>query len=78
MLTKSNDPQDAIGLRIMLVQVEAEFQGKPCKAVRIRKPPALRAAEAPKPPPNTPKAEPAKRSRSRKTTAEELDDNIPY
>jgi len=73
MITKSKSPQDAIGLRIMLVQVEAEYQGKPCKAMRIRKPPALGGAEAPKPQPTT-----AKRSRPRKTTAEELNDDIPY
>jgi hypothetical protein len=73
LLTKSNDPADAIGLRIMLVQVEAEYQGKPCKALRIRKPPALGgAAEQSKP-------DPAKRGRTRsKPTAEDLNDSIPY
>jgi hypothetical protein len=80
MLSKSRNPADAIGLRVMLVQVEAEYQGKPCKALRIRKPPALGGSEGPQPqqkPP--PKPEPTKRGRARgKTAAEELDDSIPY
>ena len=46
MLSKSKNPADAIGLRVMLVQVEAEYQGKPCKALRIRKPPTLGGAAA--------------------------------
>ena len=76
MLTKSKNPADAIGLRVMLVQVEAEYQGKPCKALRQKAAGAraCRGAEAATPP----KPEPAKRSRPRKTTAEEPDDNIPY
>jgi hypothetical protein len=51
MLTKSKNPADAIGLRIMLVQVEAEYQGNPRKAIRIRKPPAAgeTAPQQPKP-----------------------------
>jgi hypothetical protein len=40
LLSKSKNPRDAIGLRVTLVQVEAEYQGKPCKALRIRKPPS--------------------------------------
>ena len=52
MLTKSKNPADAIGLRIMLVQVEAEYQGNPRKAIRIRKPPgAGEAASQPQPKP---------------------------
>lgn len=78
MLSKSKNPADAIGLRVMLVQVEAEFQGKPCKALRIRKPPTLggpTAAELPE----RPKPGPARRGRppGKKTLAEELDDDIP-
>lgn len=78
LLTKSNDPQDAIGLRVMLVQVEAEYQGKPCKALRLRRPPAL-GGRATAEQSEQPKPEPAKRSRPRgKTVAEELSDDIPY
>ena len=40
MLTRSKNPADAIGLRVMLVAVEAEYQGKPCMALRLRRPPA--------------------------------------
>ena len=29
MLTRSKDPADAVGQRVMLVAVEAEYQGKP-------------------------------------------------
>jgi hypothetical protein len=36
----SNSPADAVGMRIMLVAVESEYAGKPCLALRIRKPPA--------------------------------------
>jgi hypothetical protein len=78
LLSKSKNPRDAIGMRVMLVQVEAEYQGKPCKALRIRKPPALggpAAAEAPE----RPKPGPASRGRSpsKRTLAEEMDDSIP-
>src|SRR5262245_16209156 len=48
LLSKSKNPRDAIGLRVMLVQVEAEYQGKPCKALRVRKPPAPGRAPAKK------------------------------
>jgi hypothetical protein len=48
LLSKSKNPRDAIGMRVTLVQVEAEYQGKPCKALRIRKPPALGRAPAKK------------------------------
>ena len=62
-MSKSKNPADAIGMRVMLVQVEAEFQGKPCKALRIRKPPTLGGAAAAEPPPTaesgTGKARPA-------------------
>jgi hypothetical protein len=56
MLTRSKNPADAIGHRIMLVAVEAEYQGKPCMALRLRRPPA--AGETvlqpqPKPAPKT-------------------------
>lgn len=40
MLTRSKDPADAVGQRVMLVAVEAEYQGKPCMALRLRRPPA--------------------------------------
>jgi len=40
MLTRSKNPADAIGQRVMLMAVEAEFQGKPCMALRLRRPPA--------------------------------------
>jgi hypothetical protein len=78
LLSKSKNPRDAIGMRVMLVQVEAEYQGKPCKALRIRKPPALggpAAAESPE----RPKPGPASRGRSpgKRTLAEEMDDSIP-
>jgi hypothetical protein len=79
MLSKSKNPRDAIGLRVMLVQVEAEYQGKPCKALRIRKPPTLggpAAAESPE----RPKPGPAKRGRppGKKSAGEDLNDEIPY
>jgi hypothetical protein len=76
-LTKSNEPQDALGLRVMLVQVEAEYQGKPCKALRLRKPPALGGAAEP---PKQPKPDPAKRGRAsgKKSAGEEMHDDIPY
>jgi hypothetical protein len=51
MLTRSKDPADAVGQRVMLVAVEAEFQGKPCMALRLRRPPAVgeTAPQQPKP-----------------------------
>jgi hypothetical protein len=49
MLTRSKNPADAVGQRVVLVAVESEFQGKPCMALRLRRPPALGAAtEQPK------------------------------
>jgi hypothetical protein len=79
MLSKSKSPADAIGLRVMLVQVEAEYQGKPCKALRIRKPPTLGGPAAAEPP-RQPKPGAAKRGRppGKKTLAEDMDDDIPY
>jgi hypothetical protein len=63
---------------VALMQVEAEYQGKPCKALRIRKPPAREETPA-QPQPKPAKADAPKRSRPpRKTLAEELDDEIPY
>ena len=41
MLTRSKNPADAVGQRVMLVAVEAEYQGKPCMALRLRRPPAV-------------------------------------
>ena len=38
-MTKSKNPTDAVGLRVMLVAVPATFQGKPCMAIRIEPPP---------------------------------------
>ena len=55
MLTKSKNPADAVGLRIMLVQVEGEYQGKPCKAMRIRK-----LETVPQPQPRPAKRKPSK------------------
>ena len=49
MMTKSKDPTDAVGLRVMLVAVPATFQGKPCMAIRIqplRPEPPSRAVQA--------------------------------
>src|SRR5262245_63464995 len=40
MLTRSKDPADAVGQRVSLVALEAEYQGKPCMALRLRRPPA--------------------------------------
>jgi hypothetical protein len=80
MLTKSKNPADAIGLRIMLVQVEAEYQGKPCRAIRIRKPPALGTSEAPEPHPERPQPASTKAAK-RKPTSPGDDmggDGIPY
>jgi hypothetical protein len=79
LLSKSKNPADAIGMRVMLVQVEAEYQGKPCKALRIRKPPTLGGAAAAEPPPQQPKPGAAKRGRppGKKTLAEDMDDDIP-
>ena len=54
-LTRSKNPNDAVGQRVRMVAVEAEFQGKPCMALRLRRVPA-----------------------ARKSTGEELDDNIPF
>jgi hypothetical protein len=78
LLSKSKNPRDAIGLRVMLVQVEAEYQGKLCKAIRIRKPPALVGPAAAEPP-ERPRSGSAKHSRppGKKTLAEEMDDSIP-
>ncbi len=39
LLTRSKNPADAVGQRVMLVAVEAEYQGKPCMALRLRRPP---------------------------------------
>ena len=79
MLSKSKNPADAIGLRVMLVQVEAEYQGKPCKALRIRKPPTLGGAAAAD---AAAAAETwgrqAGRPPGKKTLAEDMDDDIPY
>lgn len=77
MMTRSKNPKDAIGLRIMLVQVEAEYQGKPCKAIRIRTPPALGATTAQKPQPG-PSPATGKRGKPRKSTGDEISDSIPY
>jgi len=73
LLSKSKNPRDAIGMLVTLVQVEAEYQGKPCKALRIRKP-ALGGPTAAEPP-ERPKSGPAKHSRppGKKTLAEEID-----
>jgi hypothetical protein len=78
LLSKSKNPADAIGLRVMLVQVEAEYQGKPCKALRIRKPPTPGGAAAAAPP-RQPKPGAAKQGRppGKKTLAEDMDDEIP-
>jgi len=66
-LTRSKDPEDAIGQRVRLVAVEAEFQGKPCMALRLRRIPSEPAAGS------------ARRARPPgKTTGEDLDDNIPF
>src|SRR5262245_44203028 len=62
LLSKSKNPRDAIGMRVMLVQVEAEYQGKPCKALRIRKPPTLGGPTAAEPP-HRPKSGPARHGR---------------
>jgi hypothetical protein len=71
MLTKSKNPADAIGLRIMLVQVEAEYQGKSCKAMRVRKPPTADESQ-PKPAPKAAKRKPSK-------AGDDMDgDRIPY
>jgi hypothetical protein len=55
LLTKSKNPADAIGLRIMLVQVPGEYQGRPCNTMRIRKPET----------PPQPQPKPAKRKSSK-------------
>ena len=56
MMTKSNNPADAIGLRVMLVAVPATYQGKPCMAIRIQPPPSATAA------PPKPAARPARQN----------------
>ena len=68
MMTKSKDPVDAVGLKVQLVAVEAEFQGKPCMALRIR--PSKPAASSPAP---------GKRGKSpgKKSVAQDTDDSIP-
>jgi hypothetical protein len=51
LLTRSRDPADAVNERVRLVAVEAEYQGKPCMALRLRRPPAAdeTAPQQPKP-----------------------------
>jgi hypothetical protein len=51
LLTRSRDPADAVNERVRLVAVEAEYQGKPCMALRLRRPPAPdeTAPQQPKP-----------------------------
>ncbi|XIA62131.1 hypothetical protein ACFIOY_20920 [Bradyrhizobium sp. TZ2] len=63
LLTRSKDPADAVDQRVMLVAVEAEYQGKPCMALRLRRPPTLGAPETalqsqPPPAPKTAKRKP--------------------
>jgi hypothetical protein len=71
MLTRSKNPADAIGQKVMLVAVEAEFQGKPCMALRLRRPPAI-GETAPQPAPKATKRKPAK-------AADDMGgDGIPY
>jgi hypothetical protein len=45
MLSGSKNPQDAIGLRVLLIQGEGEFQGKACRTIRIRRAPTKRQAQ---------------------------------
>lgn len=52
LLTHSKNPADAAVQRVMLMAVESEFQGKPCMALRLRRPPAIgETAEQPQPAP---------------------------
>ena len=73
MMTRSKNPADAIGQRVMLVAVEAEYQGKPCMALRLRRPPAG-GEPTPQTSPKSPNLEPPKRRPRGKTVAEEPDD----
>ena len=76
LLTRSKNPADAIGQRVRLVAVEAEFQGKPCMALRLRRPPA-RSAEAA----CSRRRQPARRPAKRKPPKPDDDmggDGIPY
>ncbi len=82
-MTKSKDPADAVGLRVMLVAVPATFQGKPCMAIRIRAADGQRSRRnrAVQTRPGQPvKTGAAKRGRppGKKSAAEEMDDNIPF
>jgi hypothetical protein len=65
LLTRSKNPADAIGQRVMLVAVEAEYQGKPCMALRLRRPPAIGETKQPPEPQSQPK--PAPRAAKRKS-----------
>jgi hypothetical protein len=58
MLTRSRDPADAVGQRVMLVAVEAEYQGKPCMALRLRRPPHGEEAASSKAPSKAGKRKP--------------------
>ena len=57
LLTRSKDPADAVDQRVRLVAVEAEYQGKPCMALRLRR---QLAADEPKPAPKATKRKPPK------------------
>jgi len=61
MLTRSKNPADAIGLRVMLVAVPGEYQGKPCMVLRLRQLLAIGEAASqaqPKPAPKATKRKP--------------------
>ena len=48
LLTRSNNPADVVGLKVQLFAAPSAFQGQPCNAVRIRKPPAIEEKPAAK------------------------------
>ena len=71
MLTRSKNPADAIGQRVMLMAVEAEFQGKPCMALRLRRPAAGGEATA--------QTQPAPKAKHKPKPSDDMGgDSIPY
>ena len=71
MLTRSKNPADAVGQRVVLVAVESEFQGKPCMALRLRRPVAIGET--------TPQPQPAPKAKRKPKPDEDMGgDCIPH
>jgi hypothetical protein len=79
LLTRSKNPADAVGQRVMLVAVEAEYQGKPCMALRLRRPPAIGETTPPPQPQSQPQPTPKATKRKPAKAADDMGgDGIPY